>query len=226
MHVLILEDESKVAHFLCQALMSEGYKTTWISSLEDLDGLTNSLHNFDIAIFDRLIGLDDSLGKITEFKKKFPRCAVLILSAINTPEERSHALDIGADDYMGKPYSLMELIARLRALLRRTTPVALLEKTSLMLGHLFLDFSTRKVTYQNKRIELSSKEFQILYILMKKPGQVYSKYKLLDEIWNIQLDLESNVVETTIRNVRRKLEEVSVDVKIQSKRNIGYWIEA
>ena len=225
MHILILEDEPKVASFLSQALRSEGYQTTALSTLRELDELMEGVHHFDLAIFDRMLGTSDSLGRIHDFKKKFTSCSVLVLSAINTPDERAQALDVGADDYMGKPYSLVELLARIRAIQRRHMPEAA-EKSFYVVGGLQLDCISRKVVFQNKRLDFSAKEFQLLALLMKRPGQVFSKYKLLDQIWDTQLDLESNVVETTIRNIRRKLEEAMVDAKIQSKRNVGYWIEA
>jgi len=225
MQVLLLEDEPKVAEFLSQSLRSEGHQVVWYSSLEEIEGLNEKIDHFEIAIFDRMLGNKDSLSKIPEFKKKFSSCALLILSAISTPEERALALDAGADDYMGKPYSLLELQARLRALKRRENKEHA-EKTFFVVGQLQLDCLNRKASFQNKRLDFSSKEFQILAILMRRPEQVFTKYQLLDQVWNTQLDIESNVVETTIRNVRRKLEEAGVDVSIQSRRNVGYWIEA
>lgn len=225
MQVLLLEDEPKVAEFLCQSLRSEGYQVLWFSKLEQLDELNERVDRFDMAIFDRMLGSKDSLSKISDFKKQFPSCALLVLSAISTPEERALALDAGADDYMGKPYSLLELQARLRALKRREKSEST-EKTLFMVGHLQLDCVNHKASFQNKRLDFSAKEFQILALLMRRPGQVFTKYQLLDQVWDTQLDLESNVVETTIRNVRRKLEEAGVDANIQSRRNVGYWIEA
>ncbi len=225
MQILILEDEPKVAEFLCHALRGEGHQVLWLTCLEDLEALDEKGQHFDVAIFDRMLGTKDSLTQIPAFKKKFSHSALLVLSAINNPEERAQALDAGADDYMGKPYSLLELLARLRALKRREGPQHQ-EKTSFQVGELHLDCVSHKAFFQNKRLDFSAKEFQILVLLMKRPGQVFTKYQLLDQIWDTQLDLESNVVETTMRNIRRKLEDSQVNVRIESRRNVGYWIEA
>lgn len=225
MNVLILEDEPKVASFLSQSLRYEGYQTVWVSTFEELIELREETSSFDLAIFDRMLDVKDSLAYLPEFKKKFSRCAVLILSAINTPEERAEALDAGADDYMGKPYSLVELLARLRAIKRREIKEKT-SKTIYILGNLQIDCLAHNVFFNNKRIDFSAKEFKLLSILMRRPGQVYSKNQLLDQVWDTQLELESNVVETTIRNIRRKLEEnEGVNVKISSRRGVGYWIE-
>lgn len=225
MKILLLEDEPKVAEFLTQSLRSEGYQITWFSKLDELDDLNDNIDHFDIAIFDRMLGVQDSLTRLPEFKRRFSHCAILILSAINTPEERAQAIDAGADDYMGKPYSLLELLARLRALKRRDKKEKN-EKTIFSVGQLQLDCVAHKAFFKEKRLDFSAKEYQTLVVLMRRPGQVFTKNQLLDQVWNTQLDLESNVVETTIRNIRRKLEEAGVDANIQSKRNVGYWIEA
>lgn len=225
MKILLLEDEPKVAEFLTQSLHNEGHTISWLSELDELEDLQEGIDDFDLAIFDRMLGQKDSLSRLPDFKKRFSHCAILILSAINTPEERALAIDAGADDYMGKPYSLLELMARLRALKRREKKENT-EKTIFMVGGLQLDCVGHKAFFKNKRLDFSAKEFQTLALLMRRPGQVFTKNQLLDQIWNTQLDIESNVVETTIRNIRRKLEEAEVDAKILSRRNIGYWIEA
>ncbi|MBF0208291.1 MAG: response regulator transcription factor [Oligoflexia bacterium] len=225
MRILILEDEPKVADFLNQSLRCEGYQTLCLASVDELSSIGGQVEEFDLAIFDRMLGVKDSLAYLAEFKRKFSRCAVLVLSVINTPEERAQALDAGADDYMGKPYSLLELSARLRALKRRDLREGV-ERRVFVLGDLQLDCVSHRVFFKGKRLDFSAKEFNLLSLLIRRPGQVFNKYQILDQVWDTQLDLESNVVETTIKNIRRKLEGDSVNVEIHSRRNVGYWIEA
>ena len=119
--VLLAEDEKRVAAFLMESLSAEGYSVTHCSNFPALkDQIEFGFESIDIAIFDRMLGREDSLDLIVAFKNKFPKAALLVLSAINSPEEKARSLDLGADDYLAKPYSLKELSARLRALKRRS----------------------------------------------------------------------------------------------------------
>lgn len=224
MKILILEDGPKVAGLLCRSLRSEGHWPFWVASLEDLAELDPATEKYEIAIFDRMIGTRDALSIIPAFKKKFSHCPVLVLSVINTPEERARALDLGADDYVGKPYSLLELSSRIRALKRRIDPEKE-EKTFLQLGHFQMDLLTHRVLFQEQKLYFSAKEFQIMVLLMRRPGQIYNKYQLLNQIWDLQQEITSNVVEAHIRNIRKKLQEAKVDFQVRGQRNVGYWIE-
>jgi DNA-binding response OmpR family regulator len=225
MHILILEDEPKVIKFLSAALKAEGHDIYKALNIEELKDYIYEGNPIDVAIFDRMIGPYDSLNFVKEFKSKYPNTAILILSAINSPEEKAKALDLGADDYIGKPYSLAELSARIRALKRRGQSKDKNHYTSLVVGDITLDLMSHFAYVLGKKIDLSAKEFQLLLTLMKNPGQVFSKYHLINIVWDNQLETESNVVESTVRNIRKKLLEARTKSKILSKRNVGYWIE-
>ena len=138
---------------------------------------------------------------------------------------KSELLDLGADDYLAKPFSLLELLSRIRVQFRRPKS-ADPEGTAVQLGDLIIDRIHHEVKCGALKIDLSNKEFKLLSVLVRDVGRVLSRFQLMDRVWDTQKDIESNVVEATVRNLRRKLEGAQSQVKIQSKRNVGYWIEA
>lgn len=230
MKIFVVEDDDRVANFLDKALRAENYTTIRCTTIKEFLEFLELKQNIDLAIFDRMIGRDDSLIHLSKFKSIYENVPVIFLSALNSPEEKAVALDKGADDYMGKPYSFQELSSRIRALIRRYEVSSNLNSGGkgtpfLQLGNTILDPLAQTVRYNGAKIDFSAKELKLLATFLKHPGQVYSKYQLLDIAWDIQLDLESNVVETTIRNIRRKLEMAGVDIQIVGRRHMGYWIE-
>ena len=225
--VILLEDEAKVRGYLLESFEREGFTTLSFANVPDLkDYLETEESGADLAVLDRMVGPVDGCSLLPLFQAKFPRTKILVLSALNDAEERAKILDRGADDYMGKPYSLAELLSRMRALYRREHGGGARERTVLSLGNLEIHLLDQKVKVAGKPLELTPKEFRLLSLLARDPGKVWSKYRLLDQVWQINLELESNVVETMIRNLRRKLEGAASSARIESKRGTGYWIEA
>ncbi len=228
MRVILLEDEAKVRGHLLESFEREGFTVLSFSTVPDLrqyleleDGAA------DVAVLDRMVGPHDGGELLPLFQKKSPATKILILSALNDSEERSRLLDRGADDYLGKPYSITELLSRMRALFRRKNePGGQAERTSLQVGDLELLLLENRASVKGVPLDLTPKEFRVLGILAREPGKVWSKYRLLDLVWQINLELESNVVEAMVRNLRRKLEQAGCSARIESKRGMGYWIEA
>jgi DNA-binding response OmpR family regulator len=161
------------------------------------------------------------IGKI---KSKFPECKILILSGINSTEEKAKVLDLGADDYVSKPFSLPEVLARIRVLGRRATPIN--PQLQIKAGDILIDVKSRIVTAAGKRLDLTHKEYLLLSTLLQELGKVYSKTELMSIIWDVNSAVESNVVEVTMMNLRKKIESVNSTLKISSRRNVGYWVDA
>lgn len=225
MVVWLVEDETRVAEFLKTELRAEGFFVEHSDSLETVKGvLAAKLFEPDLMVLDRLLKQADSIELLPQIKETFPNVRILVLSAINTAAEKADALDRGADDYLGKPFSSAELLARLRALARR--PASVQSPNYLRAGNLVLDTMARVAMIGEKRVNLPNKEFMVLRALIQRPGQVFKKGVLFEQVWDSSTELETNVVEATITNLRRKLEDASANVKIKNMRNAGYWIEA
>lgn len=221
MNLLVVEDESSLNNFLSNSFANEGYTVRSVSTLDGLNQLLNdSNYQPQAVILDRLLDGADSAEHVPAIKERFKNSKVIVLSAIGGPIEKSKVLDVGADDYVSKPFSIEELSSRLRAALRNTVsePVQ-------VYGNLTLNLFNHIVEVDGKTLELSKKEYQLLTALIRTPTKVFNRYQLLNTIWNIQADVESNVVEVTIKNLRKKLESINASVQILSKRNVGYWVE-
>lgn len=225
MEILLVEDERRVRKFLEDALKAEGHSIFSCESIEDVQTwMTIQGNKPDIFILDRMLKDSDGITLIKPVKSKFPTCKIIVLSAIGLADEKAQALDLGADDYISKPFSLAELSARIRALSRRVTKNVL--TSNLILKNLTIDLTNQSVHTDIAKIDLSKKEFQLLCTLANHPSRVFNKYQLLDKVWDQQADIESNIVEVTIKNLRKKLIAANCQAEICSKRNLGYWIEA
>lgn len=224
MNILIVEDESSLNHFLSESLKKEGYNIQSIASMEELNSLVEQKNSIDpqIIILDRLLHGLDSSEKIPMLKMRYPESKIIVLSAIGGPSEKGKILDTGADDYVSKPFSIEELTARIRVSQRYNVKAT---QTVQSYGNLCLDLFCQSAEVEGKKLELSKKEYQLLTALLHTPTKVFNRYQLLDNIWDIHADVESNVVEVTIKNLRKKLESAQASVQILSKRNVGYWIE-
>ncbi len=218
MNIFLIEDDPKVQSFIHENLSSEGYAVT---AFERIPAFDQGGEEPALIVLDRLIGNQDTKDHLLAIKRRFPKTLILILSALNSPHEKAQVLDLGADDYLGKPFSVIELSARVRSLLRRgnRTP------DYRQVGDLIFNVPERTVTSHGRRVDLTNKEFQVLKCLSTQAGKVFTKFQLLDLVWESNLELESNVLEVTIMNLRRKLVEGRSTVEIQSKRNVGYWLE-
>ncbi len=223
MKVLLVEDDAEISQFVCQYLNTKGLAVTTAANRSDIDFCLRNREAFICIILDRLIENIDTKTLLPEFKKVWPNVPIIILSAISTPEEKTELLNMGADDYLGKPFSAGELLARVQA---RSRNLLVAQEQFLRLGNTVVDLLKRKVTVNDIHATLPSKEFLLLQNLMKEPGKVWSKTDLLDSIWGTYLKSESNVVETTIMNLRKKLSEMNSNLQVKNSRNSGYWIEA
>lgn len=224
MNILIAEDDEKVASFLKENLVRDGYTIDTVTSMDELEEFLEK-HNYipDLFILDRLLGNSDTKKLVKYIKNSFSESRILCLSALNSPQEKASILDEGADDYLGKPFSLVELQARVRSLLRRRETKK--QDFYMNVGDLTIDLKTRSVSCAGHKVNLKNKEYSLLMMFAQNSGRVFSKYQLLDIIWETNLDVESNVLEVTVMNLRKHLVEAKSAVSIQSKRNVGYWLE-
>ncbi|MBI4212411.1 MAG: response regulator transcription factor [Deltaproteobacteria bacterium] len=223
MKVLIAEDERKVRDFVKLGLEEAGMVVDAISTLDELKSslLTTT---YDVLVLDRILHGQDVVEHLDRLQAKEPKARILILSALSDAPEKVKGLEEGADDYLGKPFHIPELVARVRALMRRTTVEREIHKDTLLeYADLKIDLSSQRVYRNTSRIDLTGKEFRLLCLLAKQPGHVFSKVTLLNQCWDMNHFPESNVVEVTVAGLRSKLEKGFTPL-IHSRRGVGYWL--
>lgn len=220
--VLIIEDDTNISDHLKLLLTKESCHVTQFTQPSELLEFINKKSSYDCIILDRLIGTLDTKNYLKQIRNNNPLSTLLIVSAINTPAERAELINLGADDYIGKPFVDQELVARFRSLLRRGSSQ---RPQYRQLGTAVLDMEKRLLLMRDKSEMLPSKEFLLLKILSDDIGKVYEKNYLLEMVWSFESTVESNVLEVTVANLRKKLNHLQTDFAIKNMRNSGYWIE-
>lgn len=219
MKILLIEDDRVIAEFVAKGLREAGYTVS-----HEADGL-NGLHSaqscdFDLAIIDLMLPGMDGLTIIDRLREKKISLPIIILSARRSIDDRVHGLRHGGDDYLTKPFSFSELLARVEALMRRTNNV--IEPTSLSFRDLTLDLLARTVTRSGKKIDLQPKEFALLEYLVRNAGHVVSKTMIMERVWNYDFDPCTNVVEARISKLREKVDKGFDTPLIHTVRGLGY----
>jgi DNA-binding response OmpR family regulator len=223
MRVLIVEDEHKIAGALKKALEQETYAVDVAYDGDDGYAMATT-EPYDVAIIDRMLPGDyDGFAIVKAMREAKIHTPVLFLSALGSVAERAAGLDAGADDYLVKPFALEELLARVRALLRRPTEQ---QSTVLSIGDLNLNTVTYSVEREGKPIQLTSKEFALLEYLMRNPGRPLSKEVIISHVWDYDADILPNTVEVYIKYLRNKIDTPFKTPLIQTVRGFGYKLEA
>jgi DNA-binding response OmpR family regulator len=223
MHILVIEDENKVAKALKEGLESEQYQVTLAETGEEGFFYANA-HNFDLILLDLMLPGRDGIEILKVLRKRELQTPVLILTAKDAVEDRIHGLDNGADDYMVKPFAFSELLARIRAILRRGRNEELLH---LKIADLQLDLTTRKVQRGNKMLDLTTREFELLEFLIRNQNQPVSREMLAKNIWhgfNRATSLD-NVIDVHIARLRKKVDQGFSKKLIQTIRGIGFILQ-
>lgn len=221
MHLLLVEDEHKLSNYLKRGLTESGFCVD-----VEHDGLSALAvareGSYDAIILDAMLPGMDGFEIVKNLRGARVSIPILMLTARDSLEDRVKGLENGADDYLVKPFNFSELVARLRALLRRS---ALQEVTRYTLADLELDVTTRRAQRAGRRLDLTAKELALLSLLMRRHGQIIPRTVLIDQVWGVNFDTESNVVEVTIRRLRSKMDDHH-DVKLlHTVRGMGYVLE-
>ena len=221
MRILVVEDEKRIADFLSRGLESGGYAVDVAG-----DGTTalERVHatEYDLIILDLGLPDMDGMAVLKKIRTRKTSPPVLILSARDAVDDRVKGLETGADDYLVKPFAYVELLARVRVLLRRGQPTP----ERLQVGDLSLDCIRRKVTRAGENIELAPKEFSILEYLMRNRGRPLSRTMIVEHVWDMDYDGLTNIVDVYIRHLRSKIDEKWPDKMIQTVRGIGYMLDS
>ncbi len=224
MRILIVEDEHKIAQALKRALEQENYAVDIAYDGDDGYAMATT-EPYDLAIIDRMIpGEYDGLGIVKAMREAKIHTPVIILTAKGTVNDRTTGLDSGADDYLVKPFALEELLARIRALLRRPTEV---KQTILTAGDLSLNTVTYEVKRGGKTIQLTSKEFSLLEFLLRNQGRPVNKDMIISHVWDYNADVLPNTVEVYMKYLRQKIDDPFDEPHLlRTSRGFGYRIEA
>jgi DNA-binding response OmpR family regulator len=223
MRILLVEDERKISAYVKRGLEEQGYAVDAAYSGQEALDWANTI-DFDLIVLDILLPEMDGLTACRELRKKGSRVPVLMLTARDAIDDRVTGLDAGADDYLVKPFAMKELLARLRALSRRSNEAP--KETLLQVSDLTLDTLTQRVKRGGKIITLASKEFAVLECLMREPERVLSRTQIAEHVWNYDVYNQSNVVDVYIRNLRRKIDDPFALKLIHTIRGSGYRISA
>ncbi|MDO8462175.1 MAG: response regulator transcription factor [Deltaproteobacteria bacterium] len=223
MRILVVEDETKVRNFIHKALSAEGMVVDAVVNRTELIGSLKT-YSYEAIVLDRMVSGRDLLDSLSEIRHAAPKSKILVLSALSEVEDKVKGLTEGADDYLGKPFHIAELVARVRTLTRRGGERQNGAKDTLLIYEdLKIDLETQRVIRQDKKIDLTAKEYRLLCLMVRHPGKIFSRMELLDQAWDMNHSPESNVVEVTIASLRSKVDKAFKPL-IQNRRGAGYWI--
>lgn len=218
MHILVVEDEKKVASFIKKGLEEEHYSVDL--AYDGDEGLYKlAVNRYDLIILDIMLPKKDGLEVIREIRSKKTSTPVIMLTAKDSLEDKIKGLDSGADDYLTKPFAFSELIARIRALLRRDS----LEKSNILKFHdLQLDLIIHKVSRAGKEIELTNKEYSLLEYFMRNPNKILTRTMISESVWTYDFDTYTNVIDVYINFLRNKIDKKGLSKLIHTVRGVGY----
>ncbi|WP_428508756.1 heavy metal response regulator transcription factor [Roseateles sp.] len=225
MKLLVIEDEIKLAEYLRKGLGEEGYVVDVAHS--GIDGLHMATEaDYDLLVLDGMLPGIDGLAVLAALRQS-KQTPVLMLTARGQIEDRVRGLQSGADDYLVKPFAFSELVARIQVLLRRAGGSRSGgEPTMLKVADLEVDLIRRKATRAGQRLDLTAKEFNLLSLLLRRQGEVLSRTELAEQVWDMNFDSETNVVEVAVRRLRGKLDQPFERPLLHTVRGMGYVLEA
>ena len=220
MRVLVVEDERRMSRYICQALQDEGFAVDGVHDGSAALEMAESIE-YDVVVLDLMLPRIDGLTLCPRLRQPSHTTSILMLSARDLVEDRVAGLNAGADDYLVKPFAMQELIARIRALLRRRhgdgSPI-------LRVGNLELNPAARSVKRNGQPIPLTAREYALLEYLMRRPGMVLTRTMIAEHVWDFAFDLSSNVVDVYIKHLRDKINEPGKASFIQTVRGVGYTV--
>lgn len=222
MHILIVEDDVKMADYVSDGFRRAGFACTTVADGEA--GLSAALNgSFDAAVMDVMLPKIDGIEIIRRIRAAQVRLPVIVLSACGSVEAKVAGLEAGGDDYLAKPFSITELIARVQALVRRASATP--EATTLRLADLEMDVVTHRVTRSGQRIDLQSLEYQLLEYLLRNKGRIVSKSTIIDRVWDYSFTPNTNAVEARVCCLRNKIDRDFSPKLLHTVRKFGYVLE-
>jgi DNA-binding response OmpR family regulator len=218
MHILFVEDEAKIANFVQSGLKEQGFVVDYCDNGDE--GYTRALDNeYDAIVLDIMVPGKDGLSILKNLRRKGQKVPIILLTARNELDDRIEGLNLGADDYLAKPFFVEELVARIHAVVRRSAG----ERQNLLcVGPIKLDRITREVTCNQHVIELTTREFNLLEYLMRSPGRVFTRTQILEHIWGYDFNPSTNVVDVCVQRIRKKIDSIGGAGWIESIRGVGY----
>lgn len=217
MKVLVVEDEKQIASFIRQGLEEQGFTVEMTGNGDEAYTLATT-QQYDAIVLDIMLPGRDGLSILKNLRKQRNNVPVIVVTARSELDERLEGLNLGADDYLTKPFFVEELIARLHAVARRGG-----ERISvLQQGELTVNLITREVQVQGKPLELTVREFSLLEYLMRAPGRVYTRTQMLEHVWGYDFDPSTNLVDVHIQRLRKKLDAADRERYIETVRGVGY----
>lgn len=222
MHLLYVEDEAKIASFVNAGLKERGFIVDYCDNGDEGFSLAMS-HQYDAIVLDIMVPGKDGLSILKTLREARRNVPVILLTARNELDDRLEGLNLGADDYLAKPFFVEELVARIHAVIRRSDGD---RQNLLEVGTLKLDCLLRKVFHEDCEVELTTREFNLLEYLMRSPGRVFTRTQILEHVWGYDFNPATNVVDVCIQRLRRKLDRVEpssmASSMIESVRGVGY----
>ncbi len=223
MKILIVEDEIKISEYLRQGLTEAGFSVDLARN--GLDGHHLAVtESYDLVILDVMLPDVDGWRILQALREAGIQVPVLFLTARDSVDDRVKGLELGADDYLVKPFAFAELLARVRTLLRRGTAPAI--ETTLNVADLELDLMSRRVTRAGQRISLTTKEFALLELLLRHRDEVLTRSLIASQVWDMNFDSDTNVIDVAIRRLRAKIDDAFEPKLIQTVRGMGYMLNA
>jgi two-component system, OmpR family, copper resistance phosphate regulon response regulator CusR len=222
MKILVIEDEAKTAKFLKKGLSEAGYVVD--VAADGLEGLHLALEvDLDLIVLDVMLPGQDGWHVLARLREAGRKALVLMLTARDAVHERVHGFELGADDYLVKPFAFSELLARVRSLLRRST---LRAQETLRMADLEIDLLRHRATRAGHKIDLTAKEFVLLTLLARRAGEVLSRTLIAETVWDMNFDSDTNVVDVNVRRLRSKVDDPFPVKLIHTVRGAGYVLEA
>lgn len=222
MKVLVIEDEKKIASFVRKGLEAQGFVVE-VSLNGDEGFLLATTRPYDVAILDIMLPGKDGLSILRNLRERKISLPVILLTARSELNERLEGLNLGADDYLTKPFHIEELIARIHAVTRRAAGVS---QSILEVADLNMNLLTRKVMRDGKAIDLTAREFSLLEHLMRSPGRVLTRVEICERVWDYNFDPDTNLVDVYVQRLRKKVDGDSPHKLIETIRGVGYSIQA